>query len=223
MNGGRWGKPNWIGSIGRKFASWTEKRTPDNKSNQHGRDELPLIHVYTHAMFACPEHPDERELIPTASNASHHQLQAPVRGTRVTFVTVPSLAERFRADFPILDQTVNGHPLVYLDNAASTQRPTSVIDELSRYYRQDHANVHRGLHALSTRATILYENARQRVANYLNAEHAESIIFTRGTTEAINLVASSWAGNELKPRDGILLTQMEHHANLIPWQIVAKR
>ena len=138
-------------------------------------------------------------------------------------MTVPSLAERFRADFPILHQTVNGYPLVYLDNAASTQRPTSVIDELSRYYRQDHANVHRGLHALSNRATLLYENARQRVANYLNAEDAESIIFTRGTTESINLVASSWAGNELKPGDGILLTQMEHHANLIPWQMVAKR
>jgi cysteine desulfurase/selenocysteine lyase len=138
-------------------------------------------------------------------------------------VTVPTLAERFRADFPILDQTVNGHPLIYLDNAASTQRPASVINEIDRYYREDHANVHRGLHALSTRATTLYENARQRVANYLNAEHAESIIFTRGTTESINLVAASWAGNELKPGDGILLTEMEHHANLIPWQMVAKR
>jgi cysteine desulfurase/selenocysteine lyase len=138
-------------------------------------------------------------------------------------VTVPSLAERFRPDFPILDQTVNGYPLVYLDNAASTQRPATVIDEISRYYRHDHANVHRGLHTLSNRATTLYENARQRVANYLNAEHAESIIFTRGTTESINLVASSWAGNELKPGDGILLTEMEHHANLIPWQIVARR
>lgn len=138
-------------------------------------------------------------------------------------MTVPSLAERFRPDFPILDQTVNGYPLVYLDNAASTQRPATVIDEISRYYRHDHANVHRGLHALSNRATTLYENARQRVANYLNAEHAESIIFTRGTTESINLVASSWAENELKPGDGILLTEMEHHANLIPWQIVARR
>jgi cysteine desulfurase / selenocysteine lyase len=138
-------------------------------------------------------------------------------------VTAPSLAERFRADFPILDQTINGYPLVYLDNAASTQRPASVIDEIGRYYRHDHANVHRGLHALSNRATTLYENARQRVATYLNAEHSESIVFTRGTTESINLVASSWAGNELKPGDGILLTEMEHHANLIPWQIVARR
>jgi cysteine desulfurase/selenocysteine lyase len=142
---------------------------------------------------------------------------------RECIVTAPSLAERFRADFPILDQTVNGKPLVYLDNAASTQRPISVIDEISRYYREDHANVHRGLHALSTRATALYENARQRVANFLNAEHAESIVFTRGTTEAINLVASSWAGNQLRPGDGILLTEMEHHANLIPWQMAARR
>src|ERR1700747_3598115 len=109
-------------------------------------------------------------------------------------VTVSSLAERFRADFPILDQTVNGHPFAYLDNPASTQRPASVIDELSRYYRHDHANVHRGLHALSNRATTLYANARQRVASLLNAEEAASIIFTLGPTEWINLVASSWAG-----------------------------
>lgn len=138
-------------------------------------------------------------------------------------MTAPPLAERFRSDFPILDQRVNGNPLVYLDNAASTQRPISVIEEISRYYREDHANVHRGLHALSTRATTLFENARQRIAQYLNAEHAESVVFTRGTTEAINLVASSWAGNALRPGDGILLTEMEHHANLIPWQIIARR
>ena len=138
-------------------------------------------------------------------------------------MTVPTLAERFRSDFPILNQTVNGYPLVYLDNAASTQRPASVINEIDRYYREDHANVHRGLHALSTRATTLYENARVRIANYLNAEQAECVIFTRGTTESINLVAASWAGNELRPGDGILLTEMEHHANLIPWQMIAKR
>ena len=134
-----------------------------------------------------------------------------------------SLAERFRADFPILDQTVNGKPLVYLDNAASTQHPRSVIEELGRYYREDHANVHRGLHALSTRATTLYENARKRVAEYLNAADAESIIFTRGTTEAINLVAKCWGADRLKPGEGILLTEMEHHANLIPWQMAARR
>lgn len=133
------------------------------------------------------------------------------------------LSERYRSDFPILDQMVNGKPLVYLDNAASTQRPEKVILELARYYREDHANVHRGIHALSTRATLLYEGARERVRSFLNAESADSIVFTRGTTEAINLVASSWADAYLRPGDTILLTEMEHHANLIPWQVAARR
>jgi cysteine desulfurase / selenocysteine lyase len=133
------------------------------------------------------------------------------------------LAARFRRDFPILDQGVHGHPLVYLDNAASTQRPQCVIDELSRYYREDHANVHRGIHALSSRATALYEAARNRVASFLNAPSPDSIVFTRGTTESINLIASAWAGNVLGRGDCILITEMEHHANLIPWQLVARR
>lgn len=133
------------------------------------------------------------------------------------------LAARFRRDFPILDQEVHGHPLVYLDNAASTQRPHCVIDELSRYYREDHANVHRGIHALSSRATALYEAARNRVASFLNAPSPDSIVFTRGTTESINLIASAWAGNVLGRGDCILITEMEHHANLIPWQLVARR
>jgi cysteine desulfurase/selenocysteine lyase len=136
---------------------------------------------------------------------------------------LPSLAERTRNDFPILHQAVHGHPLIYLDNAASTQRPICVIDELSRYYREDHANVHRGLHTLSRRATQLYESARERVAQFLNAAEPASIVFTRGTTEAINLVASSWAGANLQPGEVILATEMEHHANLIPWQMAARR
>ncbi len=132
-------------------------------------------------------------------------------------------ATRYRADFPILDQKVNGLPLVYLDNAASTQHPTCVIDEIARYYREDHANVHRGIHELSTRSTKLYEAARVRVSEFLGAASADSIIFTRGTTEGINLVASSWGGAHLGPGDTILITEMEHHANLIPWQIVARK
>jgi cysteine desulfurase/selenocysteine lyase len=138
-------------------------------------------------------------------------------------VSAHILAERFRRDFPILDQQVNGHPLVYLDNAASTQRPQCVIDELCRYYREDHANVHRGLHELSSRATTLYEAARKRAATFLNASSPDSIIFTRGTTESINLVASAWAANALRPGDCVLITEMEHHANLIPWQLAARR
>src|SRR6516165_5092687 len=132
-----------------------------------------------------------------------------------------SLAARYRPDFPILDQSVNGSPLVYLDNAASTQRPEVVIEEISRYYREDHANVHRGLHTLSTRATAGYEAARERVARFLGAPSADSVVFTRGTTEGINLVATVWGLNTLRPGDVILLTELEHHANLIPWQVVA--
>jgi cysteine desulfurase/selenocysteine lyase len=150
------------------------------------------------------------------------ELQPAPNRPRLETVNFAGLADRYRTDFPILSQSVNGHPLVYLDNAASTQHPNAVIEELARYYREDHANVHRGLHTLSSRATALYEKARERVAQYLNAERSESIVFTRGTTEAINLVAATW-GQQLKTGEGILLTEMEHHANLIPWQIVAKR
>ncbi|HWY91843.1 MAG TPA: SufS family cysteine desulfurase [Chthoniobacterales bacterium] len=133
------------------------------------------------------------------------------------------LAQKYRADFPILEQRVNGHPLVYLDNAASTQHPTCVIDEIARYYREDHANVHRGIHELSSRATRLYEDARAQIARFIGAESQDSIIFTRGTTEGINLVATAWGSPRLRPGDVILITEMEHHANLIPWQILARR
>jgi len=128
-----------------------------------------------------------------------------------------------RADFPALHQQVNGHPLVYLDNAATTQKPQAVIDALSHFYERDNANVHRGLHALSMRATDGYEGARARVAKFINAAAPEEIVFTRGTTESINLVAASWGGAHLRPGDTILLTEMEHHSNLVPWQLVAQR
>ena len=133
------------------------------------------------------------------------------------------LAYSYRGDFPILDQKVNGFPLVYLDNAASTQHPVCVIEGIARYYKEDHANVHRGIHALSSRATKLYEDARICAARFLGAASSESIIFTRGTTEGINLVASSWGSAHLGPGDIILITEMEHHANLIPWQMLARR
>jgi cysteine desulfurase / selenocysteine lyase len=128
-----------------------------------------------------------------------------------------------RDQFPTLHQTVNGHPLVYLDNAATTQKPKSVIEALDQFYERDNSNVHRGLHALSMRATDAYEGARARVAKFINARHPEEIIFTRGTTESINLVAASWGGANLKKGDVILLTEMEHHSNLVPWQLVAQR
>lgn len=126
-----------------------------------------------------------------------------------------------RADFPILHQQVNGKPLVYLDSGATAQKPRHVIDALVRYYERDNANVHRGLHALSMRATDAYEGARARIAKFLNAADAAEVIFTRGTTESINIVARSYA-SLLKPGDVILTTEMEHHSNLVPWQQVAR-
>ena len=131
--------------------------------------------------------------------------------------------ESIREDFPILRQEVHGKPLIYFDNAASTQKPTAVLEALRRYYERDNANVHRGLHALSTRATEAYEGARARVAKYLGAASADEIVFTRGTTESINLVAQAWGGRFVREGDVILLTEMEHHSNLVPWQMLAER
>jgi cysteine desulfurase/selenocysteine lyase len=128
-----------------------------------------------------------------------------------------------RDDFPALHQKVNGKPLVYFDNGATAHKPQVVIDALSHFYEHDNSNVHRGLHALSMRATDAYEGARTRVAKFINAAAPEEIIFTRGTTESINLVAASWGGANLKAGDVILLTEMEHHSNLVPWQLIAKR
>ena len=128
-----------------------------------------------------------------------------------------------REDFPILREQAHGHPLIYFDNAATSQKPGAVIDALRRYYEHENANVHRGLHELSSRATEAYEQARQRVATYLGATNAEEIVFTRGTTESINLVAQAWGGKFVRAGDVILLTEMEHHSNLVPWQFLAER
>jgi cysteine desulfurase/selenocysteine lyase len=133
------------------------------------------------------------------------------------------LSEKIRDDFPILDQKVHGHPLVYFDNAATAQKPRSVIAALTRFYEEDNANVHRGIHELSRRSTEAYENARARAARFLHARQTAEIIFTRGTTEAINLVAFTWGLKNLGPDDVILLTEMEHHSNIVPWQLLAAR
>jgi cysteine desulfurase / selenocysteine lyase len=128
-----------------------------------------------------------------------------------------------REDFPILRQQVRGHELIYLDSAATSQKPRAVIEALRNFYEHDNANVHRGLHTLSGRATEAYEHARQRVAEYIGAASADEIIFTRGTTEGINLVAQAWGGKFIREGDVILLTVMEHHSNLVPWQLLAER
>jgi len=132
------------------------------------------------------------------------------------------IGRELREQFPILNQNINGHPLIYLDSAATSQKPIRVIEAVKRYYELANANVHRGVHTLGSRATDAYEGAREKVARFLNAKSAEEIVFTRGTTTALNLVASSYARSVCKEGDEIVITPMEHHSNLIPWQQAAK-
>jgi cysteine desulfurase/selenocysteine lyase len=135
----------------------------------------------------------------------------------------PIDVERIRQDFPLLQQRVRGKPLVYLDNAATSQKPQSVIDAVTRFYTSENANIHRGVHYLSERATDAYDQVREKVARFLNARSSREIIFTRGTTEGINLVAQSYGRMALKPGDDIVITAMEHHSNIVPWQLVCEQ
>ncbi len=130
--------------------------------------------------------------------------------------------KRIRSDFPILAQSINNHPLAYLDSAASSQRPQQVIDAIRHYYSHDHSNVHRGVHTLSHRATEAYEGTREKVRQFINAESTSEIVFTKGTTESINLVADS-LGRDFSPGDEILISHMEHHSNIVPWQLLCEK
>jgi cysteine desulfurase / selenocysteine lyase len=134
----------------------------------------------------------------------------------------PFVAEDIRLEFPVLSRRIHGYPLVYLDNAATTQKPLTVLDRIDSYYRTENANVHRGVHTLSQEATDAYESVRPIVRDFLGAGSASEIVFTKGTTDAINLVAGSLARGYLKPGDEILLTGMEHHSNIVPWQLAAE-
>ena len=130
--------------------------------------------------------------------------------------------KKIRKDFPILSQKVHGKPLVYLDSAATSQKPTSVIEALADYYKEMNANIHRGIYALSEEATQAFEATRKKVAQFIGAKEERSILFTNNTTESINLVAASWGRKNVKAGDEILLTQMEHHSNIVPWQLLAQ-
>lgn len=131
--------------------------------------------------------------------------------------------EKIRQDFPLLHQEVNGKPLAYLDNAATSQKPTQVIEALDKYYQEDNANIHRGVHTLSERATIDYEQARGKVRSFINANSEKEIIFVRGATEGINLIAQSYGRNKLKTGDEIIISEMEHHSNIVPWQLLCEQ
>ena len=128
-----------------------------------------------------------------------------------------------RADFPVLSRKVNNKPLVYLDNAATSQKPKQVIDSISNYYYLNNSNVHRGVHTLSIEATDLYEEARQKVGNFINSKKPEQVIWVRNTTEAINLVAKTWGESNINHGDEIVVSEMEHHSNLVPWQQLAEK
>ena len=151
-----------------------------------------------------------------ASAPTHERLEAPQPTSEFD-------VERVRRDFPILSQTVRGKPLVYLDNAATSQKPRVVIDALTHYYTHENANIHRGVHLLSEKATIAYEGAREKLKRWINAPHAREVIFVRGTTEAINLVAFSFGSRFVGAGDEIVISALEHHSNIVPWQMLCER
>jgi cysteine desulfurase/selenocysteine lyase len=139
-------------------------------------------------------------------------------GTKTEIVDI----QKIRSEFPILSREVNGHPLVYLDNGASSQKPQQVIDAISHYYEYENSNIHRGIHTLSQEATTAYEEARKTIQNFINAKHGHEVIFTKGTTDAINLIASSFGKKYLNKGDEIIISTMEHHSNIVPWQIICE-
>ncbi|MFL4555283.1 SufS family cysteine desulfurase [Yersinia kristensenii] len=151
-------------------------------------------------------------------HASHYDYGTPAPLARVGQIPV----ERIRADFPILAELVDGNPLVWLDNAATTQRPKQVIERISHYYLHENSNIHRAAHTLAARSTDAYESARGKVARFIGAPSADNIIFVRGTTEGLNLIAQSYVKPRLRPGDEIILTLLEHHANIVPWQLIAQ-
>ena len=143
--------------------------------------------------------------------------------TKAVAAKAPFDVKRIRADFPILGIEVSGKPLIYLDNAASSQMPQPVIDRLVRYQKEQHANIHRGVHALSERATAMYEQAREAVRGFIHAKSVAEVIFTRNATESINLVARAWGDANVRAGDEVLITAMEHHSNIVPWQQLCQR
>jgi cysteine desulfurase/selenocysteine lyase len=170
---------------------------------------------------------NDRQIHATTANSSTGAISgkpepASVAGRNDSIIIGSKSLAQIRADFPILSETINGNPLVWLDNGATTQRPRAVIDRLSYYYEHENSNVHRGAHTLAARSTDAYENAREIVRRFIGAPSADDIIFVRGTTEAINLVANAYVKPTLEPGDEIIVSLLEHHANIVPWQLIAE-
>ena len=176
----------------------------------------PVKHLGWSATPAAPH-------APAGDESSYYFLSSPGPVPRLPDDHEVFDVNAFRADFPILRETVNGKPLIWFDNAATTQKPQAVIDRLSYFYAHENSNIHRAAHELAARATDAYEDARDTVRRFINASRSEQIIFVRGTTEAINLVAYAWGGKHLGPGDEIVITHLEHHANIVPWQLLSQR
>src|SRR6185437_1180797 len=176
----------------------------------------------SHGRHIASNGTERSETMSTAANKVETRPQAPAGGRYGSAQTHTSGLdiEKIRADFPILHQTVHGKPLVYLDNAATSQKPRAVIDAITRYYEGTNSNIHRGVHFLSEQATAEYEAARQTAQKFINAAHAHEIIFVRGTTEGINLVAQTYGRAQIRQGDEVLITAMENHSNIVPWQIL---
>src|SRR5581483_8253357 len=170
----------------------------------------------------CPQ--AQGKLRPPATRAHRSKFRSPYHGSVAVAAGTQTLdARAIRADFPIFEQRIHGKPLAYLDSANSSQKPRQVIDAMSEFYATSYANVHRAVHVLGERATAGLEGAREKVASFLNAPEAREVIFVRNATEAFNLVAYAWGGNNLGPGDAVVVTELEHHSNFVPWQYIAHR
>ncbi|MDR3322266.1 MAG: cysteine desulfurase [Synergistaceae bacterium] len=216
------------------FAGTTPELSPGAWGLPDERELSALAASFFPEFYPAFGQPSERAYKPTvapletsspaiSAEKSHPGAETPPRGgsSRLPYIGEAPL-EKIRADFPILSERVHGRPLVWLDNAATTQRPRQVIDRISHYYKHENSNVHRGAHALASRSTDVYEAARSKVAGFIGAPGAENIVFVRGTTEGLNLVANAYVKPLLSPGDEIILTLLEHHANIVPWQLVAE-
>lgn len=191
----------------------TQSYTPQVMSQKQAQ-ESNSIEVRTTAV--------DNNIIPNNDNAKTAQGTVGGQRNNNQIIIGTKTLEQIRQDFPILQETVNGNPLIWLDNGATTQRPKQVIDRLSYYYEHENSNVHRGAHTLAARSTDAYEDARQTVADFIGAPSKDNIVFVRGTTEAINLVAQSYVKPILEPGDEIIVSLLEHHANIVPWQLIAQ-
>lgn len=214
------GQDSWLGQVERAAAPY------DSSLGDAGQGVTAIPAGYAPSVLSQSEAQTAGKAIqaPTSLGGDHAvSSEKPQGSTRNSSIIIGSKSlEAIRSDFPILSEKINGNDLVWLDNGATTQRPRAVIDRLTYYYEHENSNVHRGAHTLAARSTDAYENARQTVADFIGAPDKDNIVFVRGTTEAINLVAQSYVKQYLEPGDEIIVTILEHHANIVPWQLIAQ-